>query len=104
MKIPMILTFWALEWLPNHSYFAMDIFYRLLLRVGIVVPSVFMCEVGSAVVECADFTCIVFTSLYSNNRRESAAADIKNGFSTKIWVGAHVGVGVIIHFMADNAM
>jgi len=65
---------------------------------------VFIYEVGSADVERADFTCIVFTSLYSRNRRESAPADIKNGFSTKNWVGIHVGVVVIIYFMADNAM
>ena len=61
-------------------------------------------EVGSDDVERADFTCVMFTSLYSRNCRELDAADIKNGFSTKIWVRPHVGVVVVIYFMADNAM
>jgi len=61
----MILTSWPIQRLPSHHYFIKDIYYRLLLRGGIDVSSVFIYEVGSADVECADFTCIVFTSLYA---------------------------------------
>jgi hypothetical protein len=48
-------------------------------------------------VKCADFTYVVFTSLYSHNNSDSAAADLRNGFSTKFWVRWDEGVVVIVY-------
>ena len=69
--------------LPRHPHGAIDVYDRLLLCGGVVSLSVFIYEVGSDDVKCADFTYVVFTSLYNQNYRDSAAADVKNGFSTK---------------------
>ena len=68
-----------------------------MLRGGVVSLSVFIYVVGSDDVKCADFTCVVFTSLYSQNYRDSAAAGLKNGFSTKFWVRWDVVVVVIVY-------
>ena len=83
--------------LPRHPYGAIDVYDRLLLCGGVVSLSVFIYEVGSDDVKCADFTCVVFTSLHSQNYRDSAAADLKNGFSTKFWVRWDGGVVVMVY-------
>jgi len=52
----------------------------------------------------ADFTCIMFTSLYRLIRWESDPADLKNGFSTKFYLSWCIGVVVVIYFIVNNAM
>jgi hypothetical protein len=63
-----ILTFWSIQRLPTYNYVVMGIYYQLLLHISAVVASVLLYEVGSAYIECADFTYLVFTSIYSRNR------------------------------------
>ena len=63
-----ILTFWVIQRLPTGNYFVMGIYYQLLLCIRVVVASVLLYEVGSADIECADFTYLVLTSIYSRNR------------------------------------
>ena len=63
-----ILTFWSIQRLPTHNYFAMGIYYQLLLHISVVVASVLLYEVGSAHVEWADFTYLVLTSIYGRSR------------------------------------
>jgi len=99
-----ILTSWSIQRLPTHHYFAMGIYYQLLLRNRVVVALVLLYEVGSAHAEWADFTYLVLTSIYSRSRWDSDQADIKNGFSTKFWVGECVGGIVMVCFIANNAM
>lgn len=86
-QLRIILTFWVIQRLPTCNYFVMGIYYQLLLCIRVVVASVSLYEVGYADIECADFTYLVLTSIYSRNRWDSDPADVKNGFSTKFWVG-----------------
>ena len=58
----------AMQRPPTHHYFGMGIYYQELLRGGIVFASVRIYEAGSGDVECVEFTCIMFTSLYSRIR------------------------------------
>ena len=99
-----ILTFWSIQRLPTYNYVVMGIYYQLLLHISVVVASVLLYEVGSAYIEWADFTYLVLTSIYSRSRWDSDQADIKNGFSTKFWVGECVGGIVMVCFIANNAM
>src|SRR5210317_1957666 len=63
-----IFTFWSIQRLPTHNYFVMGIYYQLLLHNRVVVAQVLLYEVGYADIECADFTYLVLTSIYSHNR------------------------------------
>ena len=67
-QLRIILTFWVIQRLPTCNYFVMGIYCQLLLRSRVVVASVLLYEVGSADIECADFTYLVLTSIYSRNR------------------------------------
>ena len=63
-----IFTFWVIQRLPTCNYFVMGIYYQLLLCIRVVVASVSLYEVGYVDIECADFTYLVLTSIYSRNR------------------------------------
>ena len=64
---------------------------------GVVSLSVFIYEVGSDDVKCAAFTYVVFTSLYSQNYKDSAAADLKNGFAEFGFNGMWVSLPLSIY-------